>query len=124
MPELRKDIVTREWVVIAKERAKRPDDLAHTKKALEEIPEHDPGCPFCTGNEDKTPPEVLVYRPVNSGPNSPGWLLRVTPNKYQALIGQGDLNRENHHIYDHMNGVGAHEVVIECPEHNQTLATM
>ena len=88
MPELRKDIVTREWVIIARERAKRPHDFAHTKKAPEEIPEHDKGCPFCTTNEDKTPPEVLVYRPVNSGPNSPGWLLRVTPNKYQALIGQ------------------------------------
>lgn len=124
MPELRKDIVTREWVIISKERAKRPHDFAHTKKALEELPEHDKSCPFCTGNEEKTPPEVLVYRPVNSGPNSPGWLLRVTPNKYQALISEGDLNRENHHIYDHMNGVGAHEVVIECPEHNQTLATM
>lgn len=124
MPELRKDIVTREWVIIAKERSKRPHDFCAPKNSIADLPEHDENCPFCLRNEDRTPPEILAYRPVNSIPDCDGWLLRVTPNKYQALINSGTLDRGNYYIYDHMNGIGAHEVVIECPEHNQTLATM
>jgi UDPglucose--hexose-1-phosphate uridylyltransferase len=80
-------------------------------------------CPFCPGHEQKTPPEVLAYR-NGSPPNSPGWHLRVVPNKFPALRVEGELNREGDGIYDKMNGVGAHEVVIESPEHNHTLADL
>ncbi|MFH1862648.1 MAG: DUF4931 domain-containing protein, partial [bacterium] len=79
-------------------------------------------CPFEEGNEDKTPPEVLAIRPNGAPPNSPGWEVRVVSNKFPALRIEGDLDREAEGIYDKMNGIGAHEVVIESPHHNVNLA--
>ena len=75
-------------------------------------------CPFCQGHEDKTPPEILAYR------NGGGWDVRVVPNKFPALRVEGDLDREGEGLFDRMNGIGAHEVIIETPHHGQTLATM
>ena len=74
-------------------------------------------CPFCSSNETSTPPEVYAIRENGSGPNSPGWSLRVVPNKFPALKVEGDLNREGVGIFDKMNGIGAHEVIIETPDH-------
>ena len=73
-------------------------------------------CPFCPGNEENTPPEILAYRPDGSRPNTKGWTLRVVPNRYPALMIEGNLDREGHGMYDKMNGVGAHEVIIETPD--------
>ncbi len=80
-------------------------------------------CPFCPGHEQKTPPEVLAYR-TSGGGNEAGWTLRVVPNKFPALRIEGDFDREGEGIYDRMNGIGAHEVVIETPQHELTLAGM
>jgi len=117
MPELRKDPIIGRWVIIATERAKRPSDF----KIVQEKPRGG-FCPFCEGNEDKTPPEVMAYRKEGSAPNSPGWIVRVVPNKFPALMIEGGLNREGVGIYDKMNGVGAHEVIIEGPAHDKQLA--
>ena len=73
-------------------------------------------CPFCEGHESKTPPEVLAYR-NGSAPNHPGWSLRVIPNKFPVLEVEGDLDREGEGLFDRMHGVGAHEVVVEAPQH-------
>ncbi len=86
-------------------------------------------CPFCAGNEAKTPPEIIAYRPSSNGSappqrDTPGWNLRVVPNKFPALMIEGSLNRQAEGMFDKMNGVGAHEVIIETPDHNQTLATL
>jgi UDPglucose--hexose-1-phosphate uridylyltransferase len=81
-------------------------------------------CPLCEGNEDRTPPEIVAFRDDGTPPNSPGWTLRVVPNKFPALRIEGDLSREGEGIYDKMNGIGAHEVVIETPRHEETLATL
>lgn len=81
-------------------------------------------CPFCPGNEGHTPAEVLAYREPGSEPDRPGWHLRVISNKYPALKVEGTLDRAPHGIYDQMNGVGAHEVVIETPEHGHDMADM
>jgi UDPglucose--hexose-1-phosphate uridylyltransferase len=118
MPELRKDPVTSRWVIVSTERGKRPSDFG-----AEPERERAGFCPFCPGNEDKTPPEVLAYRP-HGVPNGPGWQVRVVPNKFPALQIEGDLNRQGEGMYDKMNGVGAHEVIIETPEHGETLAGM
>jgi len=115
MPELRKDIVTERWVIIATERAKRPHDFLPT--ATE--PDHSP-CPFCPGNEEQTPPELWASRTVG-GPNQRGWNVRVIPNKFPALRIEGDMNREAEGIYDRMNGIGAHEVIIDTPQHDEAL---
>ena len=80
-------------------------------------------CPFCEGHEEYTPQEVLSYR-RSGGPNGPGWDVRVVPNKFPALEVEGDLDRQGEGLYDKMNGVGAHEVIIETPDHTASLATM
>jgi UDPglucose--hexose-1-phosphate uridylyltransferase len=119
LPELRRDPITGRWVIIATERAKRPSDFC-----LENAPIQSGFCPFCEGNESKTPPEILAYRTNGSGPNSPGWNVRVVPNKFPALGIEGQLNRKGEGLFDKMNGIGAHEVIVETPAHNQTLATL
>jgi UDPglucose--hexose-1-phosphate uridylyltransferase len=118
MPELRKDPITGRWVIISSDRGKRPTEFAdqRTKK-------RGGFCPYCAGNERTTPHEVLAYR-ENGQPNGPGWRLRVVPNKFPALQIEGDLNKQGEGIFDKMNGLGAHEVIIENPDHNATLATL
>ena len=119
MPELRKDPITGRWVIIATDRSKRPSDF------VREPPRQSTGfCPFCYGNEAKTPPEILAYRSNGTGPNSPGWTVRVVPNKFPALGIEGDLGRRGEGLFDKMNGIGAHEVIIETPEHNATIGTL
>ena len=119
MPELRKDPVTSRWVIISTERGKRPSDFG-----AEPERKRTGFCPFCAGNEDKTPPEVLAYRLNGGMPNGPGWHVRVVPNKFPALQIEGDLNRQGEGMYDKMTGIGAHEVIIETPEHGETLASL
>jgi len=119
MPELRKDPIYGRWVIISTERSRRPSDFApEERRSIGGF------CPLCEGNEDRTPPEVLAFRDNGASPNSPGWSLRVVPNKFPALRIEGDLDREGEGIYDKMNGIGAHEVVIETPQHSETLSTL
>jgi UDPglucose--hexose-1-phosphate uridylyltransferase len=122
MPQLRKDPITREWVVLATERAKRPSDFIAERVPIPQ--DESATCPFCPGNEKMTPPELLAYRSPGSGANAPGWWVRVVPNKYPALAVEGKLNKKGYGMYDLMNGVGAHEVIIETPEHDQTLEAL
>ena len=119
MPELRKDPIVGRWVIISTERGKRPSDFAPSAKSKEPK-----SCPFCPGNEAMTPPEIFSLRNNSSGANSPGWEMRVISNKYPALKIEGDLNREGEGIYDRMNGIGAHEVVIETPDHQMDLVDL
>jgi len=112
MPDLRKDPIVGRWVIVAKGRAKRPHDFASQ-------PTLHPGrfCPFCEGNEHATPGEILAYRNPGSTANDKGWRVRVVPNKFPALEIEGDLQKRGDGIYDMMRGVGAHEVIIESPNH-------
>ncbi len=123
MPQLRKNPVTREWVIVATERSRRPSDFK-TGEDLNNAPAFSPNCPFCPGNELMTPGEIESYRAPSTRPNDPGWSVRVVPNKFPALMVEGDLDRAGQGMYDMMNGVGAHEVIIECPEHDLAPATM
>ena len=121
MPELRKDPVTGRWVIISTARAKRPNDFrAETVRPRASSP----NCPFCLGNEDRTPPEILAYRSNGSGPNTDGWSVRVVPNKFPALGIEGELDRQGEGVFDKMNGIGAHEVIIETPEHDKTMSEL
>ena len=117
MPELRKDPVVGRWVIISTERARRPTDFQR-----EPVRPKGDNCVFCPGNEDKTPPEILAGRSSDSLPNTPGWTYRVVPNKFPALRIEGDLEPTGEGLFDRMNGVGAHEVVIETPQHGASLA--
>jgi len=120
LPDLRKDPITGRWVIISTDRAKRPTDFVR-----ESVQIKGKGfCPFCYGNEEKTPPEVLVYGRNGTAANTPGWSIRVVPNKFPALGIEGNLDREGQGLFDRMNGIGAHEVIVETPDHQSTLAML
>ncbi|MDX9702689.1 MAG: DUF4931 domain-containing protein [Candidatus Auribacterota bacterium] len=116
MPELRKDPIIGRWVIISTERSRRPIDFAvsHGKSSTK-------SCPFCEGNERKTPPEIFAFRSPHSYPNESGWQVRVVPNKFPALRIEGDMEKVGVGMYDKMNGIGAHEVIIETPDHDKRM---
>src|SRR5208337_4557485 len=119
MAELRKDPIIGRWVIISTERGKRPHDFVVEPEVVK-----GGFCPFDPGNEHTTPPEILAYREDGSAPNTPGWLLRVVTNKFPALSIDEKLDRAGEGMFDKMSGVGTHEVIIESPDHQLTLATI
>ncbi len=120
MPELRRDPISGRWVIISTERGKRPSDFLSPslKRKVGGF------CPFCPGNEHTTPPEITAFRPTSTPLNSSGWTLRVVSNKFPALHIHGDLQRKGEGVFDMMTGIGAHEVIIETPDHQLSLSTM
>lgn len=123
MSELRKDLISGRWVIIATERSKRPDDFRPTAVAAP-VPEAAGFCPFCEGNEGKTPPEIFALRAAGTAPDSPGWTVRVVPNKFPALTPGPPPPRATQGIFQSMEGRGVHEVVIENPNHGLELADL
>jgi UDPglucose--hexose-1-phosphate uridylyltransferase len=120
MPELRQNVATKEWVIIATERAKRPDNFIEvdTLPTIDREPGHDSDCPFCPGNEE---PEREIERQPETGP----WQIRVVRNKYPALTQNGKLPvRTFDGVHRYIAGVGHHEVVVEHPQHNTSWALM
>jgi UDPglucose--hexose-1-phosphate uridylyltransferase len=124
MPELRQNPATKEWVIISTERAKRPEEFGSG-----ELEEKGNGgknhCPFCEGNETTTPPEIMAFRTYGTKPDSPGWWIRVIPNKFPALVPQGSQTRvRDLDFFSYMDGLGQHEVIVDSPSHNLHIATM
>lgn len=117
MPEFRQNIATKDWVIIATERARRPHDFAK-KKEIAEIPPYNENCPFCPGNEDKTPQSLYEVK------NGKEWHARVIPNKFAALSREGEFERIGVSPFHSMRGIGVHEVVIETPIHNLSPALL
>lgn len=108
MSHLRRDPVTGSWVIIAPDRARRP----RPGRALAP-PIEDDLCPFCPGHESATPPSVLSIPD-----NGAAWQVRVVPNRYPALRVEGTIASHHHGVFDRMSAVGAHEVIIETPTHD------
>ena len=120
MPELRKDPIIGRWVIVATERARRPDQFMGKPKEEQD----DVACPFCEGREASTPSEIYALRPRNSTRNGPGWDLRVVPSISPLLKVEGNLERRGNGIYDVMNGLGAHEIVVETNQHIANMADL
>ncbi|MBW2145539.1 MAG: galactose-1-phosphate uridylyltransferase [Deltaproteobacteria bacterium] len=118
MPEFRQNFATKEWVIIATERARRPDTFRHSQRERKNPPPFDPQCPFCPGNEDKTP--AAVFQINDDG----GWALRAVPNKYAALAEDLGTQRTHEGLFLRAGGYGIAEVIIETPAHDQNPATM
>ncbi|MEM7817162.1 MAG: galactose-1-phosphate uridylyltransferase [Candidatus Aenigmatarchaeota archaeon] len=113
MPELRKDPIVGRWVVVNVENPFMPKDFQiapFTWKGEKD-------CPFCYGNEHLTPPEIEAISDSWRASNTPGWKVRVVPNKFPALRIEGNLDKTAIGMYDMSNGIGAHEVIIDSPHH-------
>lgn len=136
MPEIRRDALHGRFVLLSPERAKRPSDFAmpchgggpirparHTHRAAG-APHRLPDCPFCGGNEDRTPPALLALRVDGSETADRDWSVRVVPNKYPALIPGRDGDPESLGTHDSVLGAGMHEVVVETPDHVRSIAAL
>lgn len=124
MSEIRRDPMTKEWVIFARERAKRPDDF---KKKAEKpaAVSLDKNCPFCPGSEKMTPDEVFALRDDPAQGTLSGWRLRAIPNKFPALEPRGTTRRkEEGQFFLSMDGLGYHEVIIETTSHNRPIPIM
>jgi len=117
MHELRLNLITREWVIISTERARRPEDFRQ-RRDKKILPEIDQSCPFCPGNEHKTPDEIMRM------PDDGSWLIRVIPNKFAAFSSEGERIRKSDGLKQLITGVGKHEVIIESSSHNTPTALL
>ncbi|EDP74122.1 galactose-1-phosphate uridylyltransferase [Hydrogenivirga sp. 128-5-R1-1] len=114
MPEIRYNFLKDTYVIFSTERAKRPHDYFREPEAEIGIVEK---CPFEYGNESKTPPEVFAVRENGSLPDTPGWKIRVVPNKYPALKPEGNFLEKQEGLFKKFTGYGYHEIIIETPDH-------
>jgi UDPglucose--hexose-1-phosphate uridylyltransferase len=119
LSEFRWDPLKKTWVITKNQRTRQPREFIFKRI--------DPSlsvCPFCPGQEGKTPEEIFAVRSPQSHANGPGWQLRVVPNKFPTLRIEGKLNQQSNGIYRSMQGVGAHEVIIETPDHDRSMAQL
>jgi len=113
MPELRFNPISREWVIIATERAKRPGEFMHVRMNHHAPAAYIATCPFCAGNEHKTSEERLR---VNG--DGGAWKIRVVANRFPALSPIGEKKRTGDVLKRLVTGVGIHEVIVENPRHD------
>ena len=118
MNELRRDPITGRWNIVVLDKIADVSDFKP-----EPHPKDSQGCRFCYGRENETPYEIIAHRKYGS-PNSPGWTVRVLPNKYPALKIEGELIKEGIGVFDMMSGVGAHEVIVDTPDHFRDMADL
>ena len=119
MAELRREPVTRMWVVVTNDHPKGPSDYLPFKPPYQPQEETKGGCPFCPGNEGTTPKETFSLSREGGG-----WSVRVIPNKFPFFHIEGGFDRRPEGMYDVMDAIGAHEIVVEAPEHKQSYAFM
>src|ERR1700683_4804099 len=120
MPELRRDAVVGRWVIIDSDHPKGPSDFPKD----DNTPTSQETCPFCPGREHQTPKEVAAARQSKSPADTPGWVVRTVPNKFPVLSSDGSIQKDGIGIYDQMDGIGAHEVLIEGPDNGKSLAEL
>lgn len=111
MSEFRRDLLSDHWVIIAPNRASRPEQSAADSPMR--TPQR---CPFCRGHEQDTPPAVASFA-EDGAPADDEWQVRVVPNKYPAVENVDSPTRPSEGFYETQRGVGVHEVIVESPEH-------
>lgn len=116
MSELRRDLITGRWIVVASAKGKSAEQF-RSEIPYEKTP---PDCPFCEGNESLTPREIMAIRQDKTRPNEPGWKIRVIPNQHPVLKIENPLLKHSSGLYDYISGFGAHEIVIDSPSHHRT----
>jgi UDPglucose--hexose-1-phosphate uridylyltransferase len=118
--ELRTDPITGRTVAVDLGPFKRRDDFDLEPVRLEDPPSQ---CPLCEGRESDAGQEILAWR-EGGPPNMPGWSVRVVPNRHPMLKIEGRLNVRSDGLLETRDGLGAHEVVIETPIHDQPLQSL
>ena len=124
--ELRKDYLLDRWVVVATERARRPTDFAKQKNEQGKSV----SCPLCPGNENMTPPAVLVYLPAGDGIRKDkeqddfrlkNWVIRCIPNLFPAFSPPKEPSDTEQIMKSGSFGyaIGHHEVLVESPNHTE-----
>jgi UDPglucose--hexose-1-phosphate uridylyltransferase len=116
VPEIRRNLITGEWVVVAPERARRPQAQA-ASAPQEARPERRADCPFCPGNEGSTPGLTLSL-------GEPEWRVRAFPNRFSLLAPQGEPWRREEGRQLSTAAVGPHEVFCETRRHDLALARL
>ena len=119
-PQYRQDPVTSIWIIVSEGRGNRPDKFARSNGHII-LPDKDPACYFCPGNESLTPPEVEAYREHN---NHNVWWARTVPNKFPALSLEARIDGDpliSDGMFVKTGGYGNHEVIIEDPLHNRDI---
>jgi UDPglucose--hexose-1-phosphate uridylyltransferase len=117
MSELRYEPLRDLWVLFSEERRRRP-------LAINIVEHKDLNCPFCEGREKETPPEVWAIREKGK-PDTPGWKVRVVPNKYPALSQEAaSIESDPSNLFIRRRGYGYHEVILECPDHDKDLVDL
>jgi len=119
MDQLRRDPITGRWVIVFMDEPYKPTDFD-----VEHLPHKKGSCPFCYGHEGMTPPEIQAHREGSTVANAPGWSTRIVPNKFPALRIEGEIDRRGLGMFDMSNGIGAHEVIVETPDHKKSLADL
>jgi len=117
MSEIRLDLLHNRYVLIASKRLHRPD--TYKNKPTEK---RDTQCPFCEGNEYLTPDEIFAIR--ENEPNRKGWKTRVVPNLYNAVEVEQKESSNRNGIFESIAGVGAHEVLIDSPNHDRDIVEL
>jgi len=124
MSDFRFDPVKNSWVIVASERGQRPSHYESSEVELVEPK----SCPFCTGNEKMTPPEVFAARQENAGPDTPGWSVRIVPNKFPALTPDQPQSDSREALVEDIQvsfpAFGIHEILIETPIKNRQMVDM
>jgi UDPglucose--hexose-1-phosphate uridylyltransferase len=118
--EIRQNKATKQWVIFAPARGKRPKDFQQSERKRSELPDFDAACPFCPGNEHML--SAIISESGRSEPDR--WQTRVVPNKFPALRPNLQTDRYTKDIYLAMPGYGRHEVIIETPYHNRPVARL
>jgi UDPglucose--hexose-1-phosphate uridylyltransferase len=123
LSELRYDPIKCLWTIIAPERKQRPCEFRVPPR--EPLPRKQPAqCLFEPGYEDRTPPEILAFPCLDGGASGCYWQVRVVPSRFPALRVEGEMKREGVGLFDRVSGIGAHEVIIESPNHWREMADL
>ena len=123
MSELRIDPLTGLRAIVAADRAARPGAGLTVEPAAPIDPDDDP---FAEGHEDRTPPELYAVRPGGGEPNTPGWTVRVVPNRYPALDADVPTPPRDARsdLFAALPASGSHEVIVNAPQPVQSLADL
>ena len=119
MPELRRDLISHKWVITGTQTEEEFFALLNPERK-----EIDKECSFCEGSESKTLPEIYSIRRYDTRPNTPGWQVRVVPSKSAVFKIEGEVGKVGRGIYDMMNNIGAHEFIIESPQHIKNICDL